>query len=104
MRLNARISEVTLAEQCARADADSARAELTRVHERHQAEIDALEQRQRQLVAALQAVGAKVDPELSAAALAGVWRAAAGLLSAACSAAHFPEHLSGAQQSVKGLD
>eukprot|EP00891_Asterochloris_glomerata_P000304 jgi/Astpho2/304/Aster-02189 len=70
MRLNARISEVTLAEQCARADADSARAELTRVHERHQADIDALEQRQRQLVAALQAVGAKVDPELSAAALA----------------------------------
>ena len=73
MRLNARISEVTLAEQCAHADADSARAELTRVHERHQAEIDGLEQRQRQLVAALQAVGAKVDPELSAAALAGMW-------------------------------
>ena len=89
MRLNARISEVTLAEQCARADADSARAELTRVHERHQAEIDALEQQQRQLVVALRAVGSKVDPELSAAALAGMWLTAAGRLSAGCSKVRF---------------
>lgn len=60
--MNARVSELTLAAECARADGESARAELERVHSRHQGDIAALEKRQKQLVSALKAVGAQTGP------------------------------------------
>lgn len=62
LRLNARVSELTLAAECAHADGESARAELERVRSRHQDDIDALEKRQRQLVSALKAVGGQSGP------------------------------------------
>ena len=62
LRLNARVSELTLAAECARTDAESARAELHRVRSRHDSEIQALEKRQKQLVSALKAVGGQAQP------------------------------------------
>lgn len=62
LRLNARVSELTLAAECARADGESARAELERVRSRHQDDTAALEKRQRQLVSALKAVGGQTGP------------------------------------------
>ena len=62
MRLNARVSELTLAAECARADGESARAELERVRQRHQSDIKSFEKRQKQLVTALQAVGGQREP------------------------------------------
>lgn len=62
LRLNARVSELTLAAECAKADGESARAELDRVRSRHQDDIAALEKRQRQLVSALKAVGGQAGP------------------------------------------
>ena len=62
LRLNARVSELTLAAECAHTDSESARAELERVRSRHQDDIDALEKRQRQLVSALKAVGGQSGP------------------------------------------
>ncbi|KAL3148684.1 hypothetical protein ABBQ38_014099 [Trebouxia sp. C0009 RCD-2024] len=61
-RLNARVSELILAAECARTDAESARAELHRVPSRHDSEIQALEKRQKQLVSALKAVGGQAQP------------------------------------------
>ena len=62
LRLNARVSELTLAAECARTDGESARAELHRVRERHDSEVQALEKRQKQLVSALRAVGGQAQP------------------------------------------
>ena len=62
LRKNARVSELTLAAECARTDGESARAELERVRSRHDGEIQALEKRQKQLVSALRAVGAQSQP------------------------------------------
>lgn len=62
LRLNARVSELTLAAECARTDGESARAELQRVRERHDSEVQALEKRQKQLVSALRAVGGQAQP------------------------------------------
>lgn len=62
LRLNARVSELILAAECARTDAESARAELHRVPSRHDSEIQALEKRQKQLVSALKAVGGQAQP------------------------------------------
>ncbi|KAL0020086.1 hypothetical protein WJX79_009298 [Trebouxia sp. C0005] len=62
MRLNARVSELTLAAECARTDGESARAELERVRSRHQSDIQAFEKRQKQLVTALKAVGGQAEP------------------------------------------
>ncbi|DBA92530.1 TPA: hypothetical protein ACH3X1_002761 [Trebouxia sp. C0004] len=62
MRLNARVSELTLAAECARIDGESARAELERVRSRHQSDIHAFEKRQKQLVTALKAVGGQTEP------------------------------------------
>ena len=62
MRLNARVSELTLAAECARTDGESARAELERVRSRHQSDIQAFEKRQKQLVTALKAVGGQTEP------------------------------------------
>ncbi len=62
MRLNARVSELTLAAECARTDGESARAELERVRSRHRSDIQAFEKRQRQLVTALKAVGGQAEP------------------------------------------
>ena len=62
MRLNARVSELTLAAECARTDGESARVELERVRSRHQSDIQAFEKRQKQLVTALKAVGGQTEP------------------------------------------
>lgn len=62
MRLNARVSELTLAAECARTDGESARAELERVRTRHQSDVQAFEKRQKQLVTALKAVGGQTEP------------------------------------------
>ncbi len=62
MRLNARVSELTLAAECARTDGESARAELERVRSRHQSDTQAFEKRQKQLVTALKAVGGQTEP------------------------------------------
>lgn len=62
LRLNARVSELTLAAECARTDGESARAELQRVRQRHDSEVQALEKRQKQLVSALRAVGGQAQP------------------------------------------
>ncbi|DBB14510.1 TPA: hypothetical protein ACH3X3_004792 [Trebouxia sp. C0006] len=62
MRLNARVSELTLAAECARTDGESARAEIERVRSRHQSDIQAFEKRQKQLVTALKAVGGQTEP------------------------------------------
>ena len=60
--MNARVSELTLAAECARTDGESARAELHRVRARHDSEVQALEKRQKQLVSALRAVGGQTQP------------------------------------------
>lgn len=62
LRLNARVSELTLAAECARTDAESARAELHRVRSRHDTNTQALEKRQKQLISALKAVGGQAQP------------------------------------------
>ena len=62
LRLNARVSELILAAECARTDSESARAELERVRTRHDGEVQALEKRQKQLVSALRAVGGQAQP------------------------------------------
>lgn len=62
LRLNARVSELTLAAECARTDGESARAELQRVRQRHDSEVQALEKRQKQLVSALRSVGGQAQP------------------------------------------
>lgn len=56
------MSELTLAAECARTDGESARAELQRVRECHDSEVQALEKRQKQLVSALRAVGGQAQP------------------------------------------
>ncbi|KAK9818004.1 hypothetical protein WJX72_005629 [[Myrmecia] bisecta] len=56
VRLNARVSELTLAEQSARGQLEAAKQELGRVRTAWQAEVAALQQRQKQLKDALQAV------------------------------------------------
>ena len=56
------MSELTLAAESARTDGESARAELQRVRQRHDSEVQALEKRQKQLVSALRAVGGQAQP------------------------------------------